>query len=134
PGAKPKGDQWVPGSAPSQALRWELDSLAKAGTLAIIGVYPVSSNVFPIGELMNRNFTLKAGNCPHRKYLPKLLQMVRSGTVDPSALISQHVPFERIVDAYEAFDARSPGWVKVGLQLEAAGVTAAQPEGSVLHS
>jgi len=134
PGASPKGDQWNPGSAPSQALRWALECVAKAGTLAIIGVYPETSRVFPIGKFMEKNLTLKAGNCPHRKYLPKLLQLVRSGVVDSSALITQHVPFERIVDAYQAFDTRSPGWVKVGLQLERAGLPAAPPEESVLHS
>ncbi len=134
PEAKPKGKQWHPGDAPSQALRWALECVAKAGTLAIVGVYPEASKVFPIGEFMNRNLTLKAGNCPHRKYIPKLLQLVRSGVVDSAALISQHVPFDQILDAYRAFDTRSPGWVKVGLQLEPAGVPAAPLEGSVLHS
>lgn len=60
---------------------------------------------------------------------------MRSGAVDSSALLTQRVPFEDILDAYRAFDTRSPGWVKVGLMLEAAAaVPARPPEGSVLHS
>jgi threonine dehydrogenase-like Zn-dependent dehydrogenase len=50
-GKKPKtrGDSWHPGDAPSQALRWAVASLAKAGALGIIGVYPETMESFPIG-------------------------------------------------------------------------------------
>jgi len=61
PDADPKGDLWVPGDAPSQALQWAVQAVAKAGTLAIIGVYPQSDRFFPIGIAMNRNLTLRMG-------------------------------------------------------------------------
>ncbi len=35
-----------------------------------------------VGMAMNRNLTLKMGNCPHPKYIPHL-GLVRSGAVDP---------------------------------------------------
>jgi threonine dehydrogenase-like Zn-dependent dehydrogenase len=38
-----------PGDAPSQALRWEVEAIAPAGTLGIIGVYPPAAEHFPIG-------------------------------------------------------------------------------------
>lgn len=31
---------FMPGDAPTQALRWAVKALARAGTLSIIGVYP----------------------------------------------------------------------------------------------
>jgi threonine dehydrogenase-like Zn-dependent dehydrogenase len=37
PEARPQGDQWVPGDAPSQVVRWASKAIAKAGTLAVIG-------------------------------------------------------------------------------------------------
>lgn len=40
PKTHPKDGNWVPGDAPSQGLEWAVMSLAKAGTLSIIGVYP----------------------------------------------------------------------------------------------
>lgn len=46
----PQGGNWVPGDAPSQVLDWAVEGLCKAGTLSIIGVYPQSANVFPIGK------------------------------------------------------------------------------------
>ena len=41
------GDTWVPGDAPSQALQWAVEGVAKAGTLGIIGVCPPQAQAFP---------------------------------------------------------------------------------------
>lgn len=116
PEQNPKGDNWVPGDAPSQALIWAVQGLCKAGTLSIIGVYPQTARTFPIGEAMNKNLTLKMGNCDHRKYVPRLLELVRAGTVDPTAILSHVEPMTNALDAYRNFDARRPGWVKVELE------------------
>jgi hypothetical protein len=109
----PQGDNWHPGDAPSQVLRWAVQALDKAGTLAIVGVYPQPAQSFPIGMAMNRNLTIKMGNCNHRKYIPMLLDLVQSGTVDPSKILTQVEPFGSVLDAFKAFDRREAGWVKV---------------------
>jgi threonine dehydrogenase-like Zn-dependent dehydrogenase len=106
---------WKPGDAPSQALRWAIEALAKAGTLSIIGVYPPTMDAFPIGTAMNKNLTIDMGNCNHRKYIPRLVELVRTGAVVPSELISQVENVEDAIEAYRAFDQRQPGWLKVEL-------------------
>ncbi len=116
PKTNPDGDNWVPGDAPAQALLWAVDALAKAGTLSIIGVYPQQMRTFPIGMAMNKNLTLRMGNCNHRKYIPKLLELVRTGVVDPTAILSHVEPMGSALDAYRNFDLRKPGWVKVELE------------------
>jgi len=108
--------QWTPGDAPSMALRWAVRSVAKAGTIGIIGVYPPQAHAFPIGEAMNKNLTIKAGNCNHRRYVPRLVELVRSGVVDPQTVLTQLEEVGGAIDAYEAFDARRPGWLKVELE------------------
>jgi threonine dehydrogenase-like Zn-dependent dehydrogenase len=115
PKQNPKGGNWEPGTAPSQALEWAVEALAKAGTLSIIGVYPMKAKWFPIGMAMNRNITVKMGNCPHRRYIPKLVEMVRNGTINPARLLTQMEPLVSVLDAYRAFDRREEGWVKVEL-------------------
>jgi threonine dehydrogenase-like Zn-dependent dehydrogenase len=104
-----------PGDAPSQVLRWAVEALAKAGTLAIVGVYPPAADHFPIGAAMNKNLTIQAGNCNHRKYVPELVELVRSGAARPSRVITQIGDLTGAVDAYDAFDAREQGWHKVAL-------------------
>lgn len=115
PQTNPQGEAWKPGNAPSQVLEWAVNSLAKAGTLAIIGVYPQSAGFFPLGPAFNMNLTIKAGNCNHRKYIPMLLELVESGVVVPSSIITSVEPIASAIDAYHAFDERRAGWVKVKL-------------------
>ncbi|HEY4229518.1 MAG TPA: zinc-binding dehydrogenase, partial [Thermoanaerobaculia bacterium] len=114
PKKNPEGRSWVPGHAPSQALRWAVESVAKAGTVSIIGVYAEDSQ-FPIGKAMEKNLTVKAGNCNHRRYIPKLLDLVRSGQFDPSKILTNRVGLADALDAYRSFDAREDGWIKVEL-------------------
>ncbi|MGE5644830.1 MAG: zinc-dependent alcohol dehydrogenase [Acidobacteriota bacterium] len=115
PRARPKDGNWEPGDAPGLALEWAVKSLAKAGTLSIIGVYPETAQFFPIGTAMNKNLTLQMGNCNHRKYIPELIELVRTGAVDPAKVLTQVERFGSAIEAYKAFDKRQPGWVKVEL-------------------
>jgi threonine dehydrogenase-like Zn-dependent dehydrogenase len=118
--AKPNGENWHPGDAPSLVLSWAVEALAKAGTLAIIGVYPETARTFPIGKAMNMNLTVKMGNCHHRRYIPMLIDLVKRGTVDPSKILTQAEPLTSAIEAYKAFDTRSPGWMKVKLEPQVA--------------
>ncbi len=115
PKQNPQGGNWVPGDAPAQVLEWAAKAVAKAGTISIIGVYPQSMKTFPLGTVMMKNLTVRAGNCPHRRYLPHLVELVRSGVVDPTTILTQVDPLTKALDAYKAFDERQPGWVKVEL-------------------
>lgn len=112
PDADPSGDTWVPGDSPSLAARWAVQSVAKAGTVGVIGVYPPTFDAFPFGEAMNRNLTIQAGNCNHRRYIPSLLHRVARGDLDPTRFITQLATTAEMPDAYEAFDRRQQGWLK----------------------
>jgi threonine dehydrogenase-like Zn-dependent dehydrogenase len=119
PKTKTKGDMWKPGDAPSLALSWEVECLAKAGLLSVIGVYPPTVKLFPIGQAMMKNLRIKMGNCNHRSYMPMLVDMVQSGEVIPTKILTNVQPFTSIIEAYEAFDKRQPGWIKVELKQAA---------------
>ena len=111
-----EGKRWHPGDAPSQALQWAVRSIAKAGTIAIIGVYPESMRFFPIGQAMNKNLTIRMGNCPHRRYIPELMEIVSGGAVQPERVITQEQPIASAIDAYRMFDQHKAGWMKVELR------------------
>ena len=76
----------------------------------------------PTGLAMNKNLTVQMGNCPHRKYIPMLVDLVQSGAIDPTQVLTKREPMMSAIEAYKAFDLRQPGWVKV--ELEPAKVTA----------
>lgn len=113
PQTHPTNGNWHPGDAPSQANMWAIQSVAKAGTVSIIGVYPPTDQFFPIGMAMNKNLTLRMGNCNHRKYIPVLMEMVEAGIIDPSRVLTELEPMTDVINAYKAFDERQPGWLKV---------------------
>jgi threonine dehydrogenase-like Zn-dependent dehydrogenase len=119
PEANVDGADWTPGNAPSQALTWAVEALAKAGTLSVIGVYPPTAQTFPIGMAMMKNLTLKMGNCNHRKYIPHLLELVESGVIHPETVLSKFEGLTDALSAYRAFDKRQPGWMKVELEPKA---------------
>jgi threonine dehydrogenase-like Zn-dependent dehydrogenase len=110
-----KSGNWVPGDAPSQVLRWATKAVAKAGTIGIIGVYPMEAQSFPLGVAMNRNLSINLGNCNHRSYVPKLVEMVRVGVIDPVKILTKRENLTGAIEAYEQFDKRMPGWVKTEL-------------------
>jgi threonine dehydrogenase-like Zn-dependent dehydrogenase len=116
PRTSPSNGNWEPGGAPSQALVWGVEALAKAGTLSIIGVYPPNLDSFPIGKVMNKNITVKAGNCNHRRYMPLMIELVRSGVIRPEEFLTQQEPLISAIDAYRSFDSHQNGWVKVKLE------------------
>lgn len=115
PEQNPRGSLWRPGDAPSQALQWAVEALAKAGTLSIVGVYG-ETRTFPIGQAVDKNLTIQMGNCPHRRYIPMLIGVIRSGIFDPASILTQAEPLGSVIEAYEAFDRREEGWIKVMLQ------------------
>ncbi len=116
PEQHPHHGAFVPGDGPSQVLRWAVECIAKAGTLGIIGVYPPAANSFPIGQAMNKNLSINAGNCNHRAYIPKLVEMVRIGLIDPIKVLTKVQPMMDVIEAYEHFDKREAGWIKTELK------------------
>jgi threonine dehydrogenase-like Zn-dependent dehydrogenase len=57
------------------------------------------------------------GNCPHRKYIPKLIELVQTGLIDPTQVLPEEIePLASALDAYKAFDLRQAGWMKVKLE------------------
>jgi threonine dehydrogenase-like Zn-dependent dehydrogenase len=123
--AKPRDGNWEPGDAPSMVFNWALKALAKAGTFSIVGVYPDTARAFPIGQAMNRNVTIKMGNCNHRKYIPHLVDLVHTRAVQPTRILTHAGPLVAAVEAYKHFDKREPGWIKVMLEPAPASAKAA---------
>jgi threonine dehydrogenase-like Zn-dependent dehydrogenase len=112
PEQHPHDGTYVPGDAPSQSLQWAVEAVAKAGSIGVIGVYPPQMTTFPTGAAMNKNLTVKMGNCNHRRYLPRLLELVRTGAIDPTTVITQVEDMPTVLQAYETFDQRQSGWTK----------------------
>jgi threonine dehydrogenase-like Zn-dependent dehydrogenase len=116
PETNPQGDTWVPGDAPPQSMVWAAQAVMKAGVIGVIGVFPPQAMTAPMGTIQQRNLTVRGGNCNHRKYMPMLVGLVATGALDPTEILTNTEPLTGAIEAYEAFDRREPGWIKVELQ------------------
>jgi threonine dehydrogenase-like Zn-dependent dehydrogenase len=108
--------QKVKGECPEQTLDWLMECTRKAGSIAAVGIFASQPiNHVRFGEAFKKNLRVHTGSCPHMKYIPRLLETIRSGQVDPSFVITHRASIDRAPDMYKLFSDRSDGCVKVML-------------------
>ena len=85
------------------ALREAIMACRNGGTVSVVGVYGGLMDKFPMGSLMNRSLTLRAGQCHVQRYLGPLLERIRAGEIDPGFVISHRMRLADAPRAYEMF-------------------------------
>ena len=73
---------------------------------------------FPIGQAMSKNLRINGGDCNHRKYIPILLEKVKSSEVHPDKILTKEQNLSSAIEANESFDKREDGWTKVMLTTD----------------
>ncbi|HEY8926523.1 MAG TPA: zinc-dependent alcohol dehydrogenase [Polyangia bacterium] len=85
------------------ALREAIRACRSGGVVSVIGVYGGFIDKFPMGSIMNRSLTLRAGQCHVQKYMPQLLERIERGEIDPSFVITHRLPLSEAPMAYDMF-------------------------------
>ncbi|OXL87772.1 glutathione-dependent formaldehyde dehydrogenase [Paenibacillus sp. SSG-1] len=93
----------------SQAVR-------KGGTIQITGVYGGRYNGFPLGDIMQRNVNIRAGQAPVIHYMPYMYELVATGKVDVADIITHVIPLSEAKRGYEMFDTKTDNCIKVILK------------------
>src|SRR5687768_16153829 len=94
------------------ALHWAINSVKKGGIVSIVGVYGPTFNMIPIGNVVNKGLTIRANQASVKRLLPKLLEHIKSGRVDPKAIITHRIPLEEVAEAYHIFSAKRDNCIK----------------------
>jgi threonine dehydrogenase-like Zn-dependent dehydrogenase len=94
------------------ALHWAINSVKKGGVVSIVGVYGPTGNMVPMGNVVNKGLTIRANQASVKRLLPKLIDHVKEGRLNPKAMITHKVPLEEISDAYHIFSAKLDGCIK----------------------
>jgi threonine dehydrogenase-like Zn-dependent dehydrogenase len=97
-------------------LREAIMACRNGGTVSVIGVYGGLVDKFPMGSLMNRSVTLRAGQCHVQRYLRPLLDRIQKGEIDPSFVITHHMRLEEAPAAYAMFQKKENNCEKVVLK------------------
>jgi threonine dehydrogenase-like Zn-dependent dehydrogenase len=103
------------------ALHWAINSVKKGGIVSIVGVYGPTGNIIPIGNVLNKGLTIRANQASVKRLLPRLIEHVCSGVLNPKALITHRIPLEEVADAYHIFSAKLDNCIKTILVPPGAG-------------
>lgn len=94
------------------ALHWAINSVKKGGVVSIVGVYGPTDNLVPIGNVVNKGITIRANQASVKRLLPRLIEHVREGRLNPKEIITHRVPLEEVSDAYHIFSAKLDNCIK----------------------
>ena len=100
----------------AHVLRQAIWSCRKGGTISVPGVYVGAGDKLPIGSLMNKGLTLRTGQTHMPKYMPKCLELIQNGDIDPSFIITHEVPLDDAPQMYSTFKNKEDGCIKVVLK------------------
>jgi threonine dehydrogenase-like Zn-dependent dehydrogenase len=68
--------------------------------------------MFSIGSAMNKGVTIRTNQASVKRLLPKLIDHVMAGRLNPKGLITHRMPLEEISDAYHMFSAKRDNMIK----------------------
>jgi threonine dehydrogenase-like Zn-dependent dehydrogenase len=98
------------------ALRQAITSCRSGGIVSVIGVYGGLLDKFPAGAWMNRALTLRTGQCHVHRYVPRLLEIIEQGKVDPTRIITHRLSLDEAPKGYEIFKNTQDNCEKVVLK------------------
>jgi 2-desacetyl-2-hydroxyethyl bacteriochlorophyllide A dehydrogenase len=87
------------------ALDLAIRMARKAGTVVAIGVYAEPCQVH-MGLVWIKGLTIKSGQANVIGHVDSVLGMLAAGTLDPTPLVTHHMPLDDARTAYEVYDRR----------------------------
>ena len=98
------------------ALREVIMACRNGGTVSVIGAYGGFVDKFPMGSVMNRSLTIRAGQCHVQRYMRPLLEHIQNGDIDPTFIITHTLPLEQAPHGYHIFKNKLDNCEKVVLK------------------
>jgi threonine dehydrogenase-like Zn-dependent dehydrogenase len=97
------------------ALHWAINSVKKGGIVSVVGVYGPTDNLVPIGNVLNKGLTIRANQASVKRLLPRLIDHIQAGRLNPKGIITHRVPLEEVADAYHIFSSKLDNCIKTVL-------------------
>ena len=99
------------------ALHTAIELVRRGGTISIIGVYGGMADPLPMMTLFDKQIQLRMGQANVKRWVPEIMPLLMNG--DPlgvDGFASHHVGLDAAPEAYEKFQKKEDGYVKVLLQ------------------
>lgn len=96
-------------------LRQAIQACRKGGTVSFPGVYSAFLDKFNFGAAFGKGLRFVMGQTHVHRYVPKLLEYIREGKIDPSFVVTHKMALEDAPEAYQMFQKKQDGCIKVVL-------------------
>ena len=84
------------------------------GTVCVIALYERPQSL-PLPEMYGKNLTFKTGGVDANA-CGRILELIQSGALDLTPLLTHRFPLERAMEAYALFEAKAEGVLKIALE------------------
>jgi len=94
-----------------------INSVRPGGTVSIIGVFE-KPQIVEMNNLWIKNITIAMG-LVNANRIPELINLIKAGKIDMRPLITHTLPLSQVAEAYDIFEERRDGAIKVVLKADA---------------
>ncbi len=98
------------------AIHSALLLVKNSGTVSCIGVNQSMDFKFPMALAFIKGLTFRTGTCSVPKFWPELIPLIQAGKLKPEQTISHHLDLKDGARAYQMFNAREDGALKMVLR------------------
>jgi len=98
------------------SLREAIHACRNGGTVSVPGVYGGFLDKVPFGSIVNKALTIKSGQTHVQRYLRPLLDLIEQDKIDPSFVVTHHMPLARAPEGYAMFRDKQHECIKVVLK------------------
>ncbi len=97
-----------------QTFTWTCESVRNGGHISVLGVFDKPTEI-PIQKLINMSPEIRIGSLTTAN-IPQLIDLISKRKIDLSGLLTHTFPLDQAVEAFDVFDKRRGGAMKVGLR------------------
>ncbi len=109
------GNIWRGEVGSIKALRTAISAVRRGGWVTVLGVYGVSYDNFPVGQIFDKGIKMAFGQAPVHKYIDQLMGHLDRKEIKLDDIITHRLPLGQAPEAYEMFNEKKDGCVKVVL-------------------
>jgi threonine dehydrogenase-like Zn-dependent dehydrogenase len=95
-----------------------IDSVRRAGTISLSGVYGGMADPMPMLTLFDKGVRIAMGQAHVKRWIPDLLPLVghESDPLGVRDLTTHHLPLDEAPNAYDIFQRKADGAIKILLE------------------
>ena len=98
-----------------KALKAAISSVRRGGHVSVLGVYGISYDSFPLGQIFDKGIHLSFGQAPVQKYIDDLIGYLKEDKIKLDDIISHRLLLDEAPRGYEIFNEKKEDCVKVVL-------------------